>query len=240
VRVAVGGALAGALGLVHGASGQDRDEPVGLRMVVDYSLGIDVDTNERLEDPSPGTYAALVNDFDFALLSNTRNQTLVLTFGTQVRVANDPQQQNSDRHIDLDEPRFVLQYTRESANSRLDVTANFRQRDVDTIEPFFVDLDGDTIIDQSGFTASDGTLTQAGGTITLETGINSRFGTTYTLGYQTRTYSDTDDPSLYDRAEYRFATSTHLEFTDVTTGLVDLSLDNYEYSQGRDVIGESV
>lgn len=235
LRIAVGGALAGTLGLFQGASGQVRDDPAGLRLVVDYSLGVDVDTNEQLDDPSPGTYSALINDFDFALLSNTRNQTLALNFGTQFLIRSDPDE--PDVHFDFEEPRSNLEYTRESANSRLGVSASLRQRDVDTIEPFFLDLDGDTIIDQVGFDESEGTLTEAEALVTLETGRNSPLGTTYTAAYQSRTYSDVG-PDLYDRVSYRFATSTRLEFTDVTTGFVDLSYRNYEYSQGRDLIGE--
>ena len=240
MRVAVGGALAGALGLVPSAFGQDRDAPAGLRLVVDYSLGFDVDTNESLQDPSPGIYTGLINDFDFALLSNTRNQTFALSFGTQLRLENDPEEEGGDgAHLDLEEPRYSLEYTRESANSRLGVSAYLRRTDVDAIEPFFVDLDGDTIVDEAGFTEAEGTLTETGASITLETGRTSRLGTTYSAEYQSRTYSDTEDPDLYDRVEYGLATSTRLQFTDVSTGYVDLSYRDYEYSGGRDLTGES-
>lgn len=237
-RIAVGGALVGAVGLGQGALGQDRDTPAGLRAVIDYSLGIDLDTNEYLDDPSPGTYSAIVNGFDFAILSETRNQSFALNFGTQLRAESDPREDDEDPVFDFEEPQFTLDYSRESASQRLAVTGNFRQRDVDAIEPFFIDLDGDTIIDEAGFNESDGTLTEAGARISLETGRTARVGTTYTFSYQSRTYSDTSDPNLNDRTDYRFSTSTRLQFSRVTTGYVDLSYRNYEYSQGRDLTGQ--
>ncbi len=241
LRVGIGGALAGALGLVHSASGQDGAQPAGLRLVVDYSLGLDVDTNQDLSDPTDGTYSAIVNGFDFAILSDTRNESFALAFGTELRIADDPTDpQNDGAEFEWKDPAFDLRYSRQAANARVAASANYLRRDVDTVEPFFIDLDGDTIVDETGFEASQGTQTNVGASVTLETGIDAPIGTTYSASYSSRTYNDTTDPDLYDRYQYRFATSTSLRFSEISVGRIDLNLNQYEYSGGRILDGESI
>ena len=238
LRMAVGGALAGVVGLVQAASGQDVvAPPAGLRATLDYGIGIDVDTNRDLDDPSPGTYSALVNSFGLALLSNTRNQSFALTFGTQLRLQSDPE---SDDVLDWNEPDLRVQYSRDAANSRMALSGRLRQQDVELLEPFFIDIDGDTIVDETRVNELEGTLDTAEVVASLETGVNSPIGTTYTASYLSRTYNDTDDPDLFDRVDYRIGTSTHLRFSSVATGRVGLSARQYEYSNGRDVLGETV
>ena len=241
LRIASGSAVAGTFVLVQAASGQDTTEPAGLRLVIDYTAGIEVDTNEPLDDPSPGTSAALVNDLDFAILSNTRTQSFALTFGGELTYGSDPEdEEESGFALEWQEPEYRLQYSREAANARLGASAYRLQREVDTIEPFFIDLDGDTVIDETGFEEVDGTLTETGATVTLETRIDAPISTTYTGSYQARTFSDTDNPELYDRVEYRFATRTRLRFSDVSIGRVNLGLRQYEYSGGRNLEGETL
>ncbi len=240
LRTGVGGAIAVALGVAQTASGQVTEEPAGFRVIVDYSLGFDIDTNRELDDPSPGTYSALVNGFDFAILSNTRTQSLALTFGTDLRLESDPGNDESDPNLDWTDPAFNLNYTRQSANSRLGASARLRQQDVDDVQPFFIDLNGDTIIDETGFEASQGTLTELGGSVTLETGIDAPIGTTYSASYSSRTYQDVVDPELYDRVEYRLATSTRLRFSEVSVGRINAAATQYEYSEGRELDGETL
>jgi hypothetical protein len=239
LRVVLGGAVAGGVGLVQAVSAQNAvTEPAGLRVVLDYSLGLDADTNYRLLDESPGNYFALVNAFDFALLSNTRNESFELRFGTELRFASDPG--SDDAPIEWTDPNFMVLYTRDALNSRLSVSSDLRIRDADTVEPFFLDVDGDAIIDEAGFEETTGTLTDFGVNVTLETGINAPIGTTYTAAYQSRTYTDTDDPDLSDRVDYRVGTFTRLRFSAVTTGTVELSARQYEYSGGDDLEGQNL
>lgn len=238
--VALGGALATGIGVATKAAGQANREPAGLRLVLDYSAGIDVDSNRELEASSDGTYSALINEFDFMILSETRNQKLSLGFGTLLRYESDPSDDTSGYDFNWTDPAFKLSYSRESANARLGVSGNYARRDVDTLEPYFTDLNGDTIIDESGYDNSTGELTSTGGEIVLETGLNSRFSTTYRAGYSLRDYSDTNDPDFYDREEYRLSMGNSFKFTDVTTGTLNLSGRHYEYSDGRELHGDNL
>lgn len=239
--VALGGALATGIGIAGKAAGQSgRDEPKGLRLALDYSVGIDVDSNRDLDASSDGTYSALINEFDFSILSETRNQKFALGFGTLLRYESDPGNDSSGYDFDWTDPAFNLSYSREASNARLGVSGNYSRRDVDTLEPYFIDLNGDTIIDENGYNDSTGKLTDAGGEVVLETGLNSRFSTTYRAAYSLRDYSDTNDPDLYDREEYRLSVGNRFKFSDVTTGTLDLSGRHYEYSDGRALHGENL
>jgi hypothetical protein len=235
--VALSGVAAGSIAVGSVAHGQDRVEPAGPRIVLDYGIGFEVDTNDPLEDPSPGTYAALVNQFDVAFLSNTRTQSLALTFSGDLNLADDPPE--DEIQFEFRDPTVGLSYSREAANARLAVSGSVRVRDVDTLEPFFIDTDGDTIVDEAGFTEDDGTATQVDFGVTLETRRNAPISTTYSASYSARTFTDTDDPDLYDREDFRLGTTTRLRFSDVTEGRLRLSARRYEYSEGRDLVGDS-
>ena len=80
---------------------------------------------------------------------------------------------------------------------------------------------------------------QFGGAVIREIRDGKLGGMVKDAAYQSRTHDDTTDPSLYDRIDYRLSTSTRLRFSPVTTGTVDLSARQYEYSGGRELIGES-
>jgi hypothetical protein len=237
LNVALSGVSAGGILLASVASAQDEVEPAGPRIVLNYGVGLEVDTNDPLEDPSPGTYAALVNQVDLAFLTNTRTQSFALTFSGDLNLADDPPEE--DVEFEFRDPTVGLSYSREAANSRLALSGSVRVRDVDTLEPFFVDTDGDTIIDEAGFTEDDGTATITNFGFTLETRRNAPISTTYTAAYSSRTYSDTDDPDLYDREDFRVGATTRLRFSGVSQGQLTFGLRQYEYSEGRDLLGQS-
>jgi hypothetical protein len=237
LNVALSGVATVGLVFASVASAQDGTEPAGQRIVLDYGVGFEVDTNDPLEDPSPGTYSALVNQVDLAFLSDTRTQSFALTFSGDLNLADDPPEEGAQ--FEFRDPTVGLSYSREAANSRLALSGSVRIRDVDTLEPFFIDTDGDTIIDEASFTEDDGTATIANFGLVIETRRNAPIGTTYTASYSSRTYSDTDDPSLDDREDFRVGATTRLSFSDVSQGRLSLALHQYEYSEGRDLLGQS-
>ncbi len=237
LHAALGGVTAGGVLFASAAFGQDREALAGPRFVLDYGIGLEVDSNDPLEDPSPGTYAALVNQIDLAFLTNTRLQSLALTFSGDINLADDPDEE--DTQIEFRDPTVGLSYSREAANARLALSGSVRSVDVDSLEPFFIDTDGDTIIDEAGFTEDDGTATVVNFGVTLETRLNAPISTTYTAAYSARSYSDTEDPQLYDREDFRVGATTSLRFSDVSLGRLNLGLRQYEYSEGRDLLGQS-
>lgn len=237
LAVALSGVAVGGLAVATVAHGQDRQEAAGPRIVLDYGVGFTVDSNDPLQDPSPGTYSALVNRFDLAFLSNTRTQSVALTFAGDLNLADEPPEDGSQ--FEFRDPTLGLSYSREAANARLALSGSVRVRDVDTLEPFFIDTDGDTIVDEAGFTEDDGTATDVDFGLTLETRRDAPISTTYTASYSSRTFSDTDDPDLYDRQDFRLGTATSLRFSDVSTGILRLGARQYEYSDARDLVGNT-
>ncbi len=136
---------------------------------------------------------------------------------------------DDDILTDLSQSGFDIDYTRTASRSRLTFGANYRKDDLVFAEPFFLDLDGDTIIDEAGFSRRDGTVTRASVSTRLETGIDRPISTTYSFDARQRTYSNNDDPDLYDSTFYRAGVTTQLRFTDVMSGNVSASYRNSDF-----------
>ena len=211
-------------------------ENAGLRFVLDYEAQIEADTEPRFGDDDAGAGLQFLNELDFAILSETRTQGFALTFGTVARYST--VDSGELEGFTLTEPNYELSYERVGANATLSVEADYRERRIEFLEPFFIDNDGDTILDEAGFSRSDGFLTEVGARVTLVTGRQSPIGTTYTAAYRSRTYEENEDPDLFDSMDYRVGTATRFRLSDVSTGQITTRLRQYEYDEGREVDGE--
>ena len=232
-------ALLGSLLLANPGTGQEPGRegqpPTGLRGVLGYSSRIEADTNRRLQADADGASLQTIHSFDAAILSQTRTQDFALRFGTDVRLSK---LNGEDVSLSFDEPTYALDYSRESLNSLLGIEASYRRREIEFLEPFLLDDDGDTIIDEAGFSRSDGSVEELGFGVTLETGRTRPLGMTYGFNYRSRTFSENDDPSLYDSRDYRFSTTARLRFSEISTGRISTRLRQYTYENGRDADGE--
>ena len=208
----------------------------GLRFVLDYEARIEADTNPRFGDDESGAGLQFLNEVDLAFLSETRNQAFALTFGTVARYSS--ADSGELEGFTLTEPTYALSYERVAANATLSVEADYRERRIEFLEPFFIDNDGDSILDEAGFSRSDGSLTEVGARVTLVTGRQSPIGTTYTAAYRSRTYEESEDPDLFDSVDYRVGTVTRFRLSEVATGQITTRLRQYDYDEGREVDGD--
>ncbi|WP_227421135.1 hypothetical protein [Roseitranquillus sediminis] len=201
----------------------------GPRLELNYQSRFELDTNPRLEPDEQDLTFQSIHSLGIALLSETRLQNIALRFGTDLRM---PQSDGSDGS--LTEPTFRLTYGRAVRNAAVSLNANYRRRQIEFLEPFFLDEDEDTIIDEAGFSQSDGYLTEYGFGAALETGLERPLGMAYSLDYRARSYTDNDDPSLQDSEIYSASVTSTLRFSEISSGRVSLSTRQAEYTGTTD------
>ena len=214
--------------LGSGTVAQDTDaEPAGPRLVLTYQLELGVDDNKRLQATSAGTTYDIDNVVGLSFRSETRNQSLALNTSLTARLFDDPQ--GNGWESDLGQGGLDLDYVRTASRSQLTFGANYRQQDLVLAEPFFLDIDGDTIIDEAGFLRREGTVTRASARARLETGIDRPISTTYSVEASARTYSENDDPDLFDSRSYGVGVTTRLRFSPILTGRVAANYRRTDY-----------
>ncbi len=232
LRTTVAAAAAGALlGWDAGIAQDGAETPAAPRLVLDYEIELEADSNARLRANSPGATYSMRHDLGFAFRSETRTQSFSLNTDLIARIANDPR--NDEFISDVSQGGVDLDYTRTASRSRLSFGASYRRDELVFTEPFFLDLDGDTIIDEAGFTREDGTVTRSSVRTTLETGIDRPLSTVYSFSAQQRDFSETGDPDLFDSRSYRASVTAQLRFSPVARGRVtagyrQADFDNFE------------
>lgn len=199
---------------------QQADEP-GLRLTVDVGTGISVNDNAGLNDPSLGTTTSSTTSFDFGLTSETRSSRLTAGVSTGLRFKKDP---NADGEFDLITPNSFVTYTREGASSEFTFTARYRNEPLDERVLTFLDED----LQPVDFLLDGGNLQQLSTSAALSLGIGGPLGFTGRVFYDTRDYTDTVDPDLYDRTTVGVSTATSLRFSDVLTGSLTAGVTRFE------------
>lgn len=235
LRLAVALALAGGYVVRAQDDATGAGPPTGLRAVLSYSLELEADDNRDLEVDPSGTSLQFDQRLGLSVRSETRTETFALDTGTTLRSLWRPDDSFS---FDTDEPNLSASYTRETAGAAFRASGSFRRRELEFLEPFFLDNDGDTVIDEAGFTRREGTLSEARLDLALETGRDRPIGTTYSFDYATRQY-DTRDPDLFDTERFGLSTQTRLRFSDVTTGSVNLRHQRYYYDDATETEGRT-
>jgi hypothetical protein len=138
----------GAGAVAFDAMAQDGG-PSGIRL----SLGIDQrfshDSNRGLSVPRVGSTTAATSRLNFGLTSETRSQRLAFSAGTNARAVRLP---GGTTETTLDEPRYSLSYSRESARSLVSLSGNYssdRIRFLRPLEDFVTELldpDGNPVL----------------------------------------------------------------------------------------------
>ena len=243
VRNSTAAAAAGVAALCSGAGlAQDAGAPsAGPRLVLDYQMELQADSNARLRVDSPGATYSFENDIGLSFRSQTPTQTLAIDSSITGRLANDPEDEvldDEEAGTDLRQGGLDIDYTRAGARSLFTFGATYRRNEVEFVEPFFLDFDGDTIIDEVGFERQDGTVTQAALRTSLETGIDTPLSTTYSFDVRSRTYSEVTDPDLFDSRNYRGEIASELRLSPVMTGTASARYRRYDYDDVEETEGE--
>jgi len=200
---------------------QQAEEEAGLRLTVDVGTGVSVTENAGLDDPSEGTTTSSTTSLDFGLISETRSSRLIASVSTGLRFRDEPE---SDDEAEFIAPDSFVTYTREGANSAFALNVRFRDEELDERVLTFLDED----LRPVDFLVDGGNLQQLSASAQLSLGIEGPLGFTGNVFYNTRDYSDTIDPELYDRTTFGASAVTSLRFSDVLTGSITASASEFD------------
>jgi hypothetical protein len=150
-------------------------------------------------------------------LSETNSQRLSFSASGSLKAEDDPVTGTSTGFAD---PSVRLNYSRATSDAAFDVSAFYREADVNNT--IFDDL-----LRPEDLIADPGTLRTYGGDVELSYGLASPLGFTIYAGTTIREYQDTIDPDLSDNTSDRYGASLNFRFSPVTQ--VGLNADWTEY-----------
>jgi hypothetical protein len=205
------GFLLGAATLVASpAAAQDG----GVRMVFGFEQRFDTGWNTGLDVPETGRSSFSTTRLSFGLTSQTEIDLLQFDASTAMVVENSFDTDGTE--FDFGRPDLRFAYTREIPNALFNATARYREDDVDAFETDIAD-DSD-----------DGTRTDYGATLRLETGRTAPLGFALGASLDVTEYQDTTDPDLTDIETLQLSLDTRLRFSEVLTGTVGLAYSRSE------------
>lgn len=177
--------------------------------------------------PGDGDSATLFDSkLSFSYLDQRANDTLRLDLDGVLRAIEPPGRASSGDV--LDDPRIRLSYNRQSANSRLNVSAEYRQTSVDFLDPFDRDrFFANDPLDERDLTQDQGNREQIATRFGFETGLNDPIGFTLEGRYLEQSYSDTTDPALFDSRTLGLTGTTRFDLSPVSTALIVLRYEDY-------------
>jgi hypothetical protein len=226
------GAAAALVALAGAALGQDDGGTLitfGIRPELSY------DDNLGLNPASRGGSTVLDTRLSFGFASRTRNQTLSLDLSDTLRFSDGP---DGDETGSVD-PRLGFLYSRESARSRLEVTASYQETDLGLLSS---DTDPQLVVDPvtGELTISTGTGRRATASAALhfETGIDAPLGATLDLRHTGWDY-DSTDPDLTDGRSDSLSAGLRLAFSPVLTGRLTVTASQSESDDAVDTVLES-
>ncbi|NJM81630.1 MAG: hypothetical protein HC844_03310 [Tabrizicola sp.] len=212
-----GALLAGSEVTIAFAQEEDRG---GTTLTFGLASTVNISDNFNLEVDAPGTSTILDNEFTFGLLSETRTERLSFDLGAVLRFADIP---GAGSDISVDDPSAAFAYSRDWANSRLSLSADYNQADLDFLDPFELVDDFDDI----DLVTDTGTRKTSAARLTFETGLNDPFGVELDLQHDDVDYVDTTDPELFDNRTDEASLTGKFRFSPVLEGRVTAALENY-------------
>lgn len=188
------GALAAAFTTVGAiTAAQIAEEDGGVQAIVGVDLRIELDNG----DPEFRT------GFDLDLISATRTQRLSFSGDIGVRVPLD-----DFGGAEVDDPRFGLDYLRDTGRTRLTFSADYVRQDIDDIS-FPTTDDG---FEEGDLTIIDGGVRERRqAAFGLELGVTDPIGATFNYSLDDQDYIDTTDPDLDDTRTEQYSVGLRLD-----------------------------
>ena len=139
-----------------------------------------------------------------------------------------------DGGTNLDDPFARLSYAREGANSRLSFSADYTRTDLDdafrTVDPTLIPPvggDPEVIVSNTALIES-GVRADSRYALRFETGLRSNTGLVLNLSEDTRRFSQTTDPDLFDSRTRQVSAEMRFRINPQLTALVTGSARRYE------------
>lgn len=214
-------ALAGIICIVGGFAPAVAQEelPGGTTLTFGLSSRLSVSDNYSLAIVAPGTSTILDTTLSFGYLTQTATSRFAFDVDGVLRAADIP---GAGSDLRFDDTNAALSYSREGADSRLEITADYNRVNLDFLDPFTLTTLTDTdLIDSSG------TLKSRNFDLKFETGITGPIGFGVELGHTADVYSDTTDPGLFDSKTNDIALTSRLRLSAVGEARLRLSQEDY-------------
>jgi hypothetical protein len=191
------------------------------RFTVDLNAGLSVDSNEELEDPSPGTTTRADVGAAFGLINENEVSRLALSILSEIRYGTGP---GPDDGLEFRIPLGTLSYEREGRDSFLNLNGRYFYDNVDDDVLVFLDQDlnpVDLIVD-------GGDLRRWTFDGRVGFGAQAPIGVEAGFYYDNRDYIDVTDPDLYDRTDFGVDGLLSFGLTETLRGRLTASYANLD------------
>jgi hypothetical protein len=205
---------------------QDSDE-AGVRLYFDLEQEFEAGDNVDLDVPSEGSSTSSATRLTFGLSSITPIAQLDLSASAALVIENTPDTDGTE--TDLGRPEFVLDYVREVPEARFALSARFRTDDVDAFEDEDLDVDDD-----------EGTRTDYGLGFAFDFMRTAPLSFGIEAAYDRTEYEDTIDPDLNDTETQFVGLEARLRFSEVLTGIGNLSFESEDEEDDAETLTETV
>jgi hypothetical protein len=214
-------ALASIIGIVGGFAPAvaQEDATGGTTLTFGVETTLSVSDNYNLAVTAPGTSSILDTTLSFGYLTETATDRFAFDIDGVLRASDIPDVGGDFR---FDDANAALSYSREGADSRFSVTADYNRVNLDFLDPFaLADLSDVDLINSSG------TRESTNARLIFETGTSGPLGFGIELGQEAVDYSNTTDPGLFDSQTDDIALTSRLRLSPVAEARVRLSQENY-------------
>ncbi len=196
-----------------------EDLPGGTTLTFGVASSLSISDNYSLAIISPGTSTILDTALSFGYLTETATSRFAFDVEGVLRASDIP---GVGSDLRFDDASAALGYSREWADSRLDIIADYNRVNLDFLDPFsLTELSDTDLIDSSG------TLESRNFDLKFETGLNAPIGFGFELGHSASEYTDTTDPGLFDSETNDIALTSRLRLSPVAEARVRLSQEDY-------------
>lgn len=182
-----------------------------------FSTSMSADTNPTLSATSAGSVFDISENLAFSFSSQASSQTFSFNGDTGVAFSNSA----SGSSQSFTKPRVNFGYFRDGANSNLDVSASYWNKDV--ITSFDSDPSAATAI-----IVDTGTLNTVSGAVIGNWGLNAPLGFTANLSYDNNDYVGTTNPALFDSTTIAVGVTAHARLSPTTQGDFSVTRTTYD------------
>ncbi len=192
-------------------------EAGGIQTTFGIEQSIELGRNPALSIPADGDRTTLATRLSYGLVTETRTQRLSFDAESTFRIED----VDGETESAFESPALTFGYTREGANSSLDLSASYVRRDIDTL-PLLSDFVGDDgVLDlPDDFTDLVGTGERTSYAVagSLVVGTSAPLQFQLDLGASGTQYEDASDPDLEDIESANVGLLTTLRISPVMTG----------------------
>ena len=211
---------AAGLALAQQGTGPEDGGPV---LTFGISSTLSATDNYNLDPDNSESIGLFDNRLSLGYQNRRANDTLSLDLSGVLRANEPPNGSNMS-----DDRRLRFGYDRQGVNSALSFGADYRVASFDSGDPFEENLFfEDDPLEQADLTEDGGEKEQISTRFRFETGLTDPLGFIVEGRYRSRSFTDTNDPDLFDTEIFNLSATTRVTLSPVTDARMVLRYENY-------------